>query len=146
LSRSGPSVAAAAPPTSGPRTGIPVTGSKVVLYRPATADAGPPLIVNPGDTVTLDGSASVGTISLWQWDLNGDGVWDLTGEKPTVTYDYLTGTLGLAGGPHEVTLRASSPYTDNQSTTLLTIVPEPATLVLLAAGAGVTLAVRRRRR
>lgn len=121
-----------------------VTGTKVVLYRPATADAGAEVTIDIGQTKPFDGSATVGTVGTFEWDVTGDGVADFTGEKPDVSYSALR-ALGLVpGNSYTVTLTTVSPYTTSTDTTTLNLLPEPATMVLLAIGAGLTL-VRRRR-
>lgn len=119
------------------------TGSEITLYRPAAADAGDGLSVGPGGSAILDGSRSVGTIDSWEWDLNGDGLADVTGETSAITYDYLATTLGLGQGDHTVTLRTTSPYTTSADTMVLTVLPEPGTCALLALGG---LALHRARR
>ena len=46
--------------------------------------------------LSLDGSMSYdsdGDTLTFRWDLNSDGLWDLTGQSPTVSWDDLTGSL-----------------------------------------------------
>lgn len=99
--------------------------------------------------VTLDGSGSTdsdGTIVSWEWDLDGDSVTDFTGE----TVDVSRSDLGLLGWTDYQTREITLTVTDNggltdDDTTNLTMIPEPATLVLLGCG-GVLVAMRTRRR
>ena len=133
------------------KTGMILTGEKIVLYRPA-APAGQGFTINPGESKTFDGSASVGSVNQYSWDFNGDGIFEVLDSLiPTagVTFDYLTGTLGLAAGDHLATLRTSYLYGTeviNGATVPVgfTILPEPATLALLGIGGLITL-IRRRR-
>ena len=78
----------------------------------------PPLVgftVSPADRrinqpVTFDASSSFdpdGRIAKYEWDFNGDGLFDSTTTEPTVTYTYAT------SGSKSVTVRA----TDNEGAT-----------------------------
>jgi len=78
----------------------------------------PPLVgftVSPADLrinqpVTFDASSSFdpdGRIAKYEWDFNGDGLFDSTTTEPTVTYTYAT------SGSKSVTVRA----TDNEGAT-----------------------------
>jgi len=53
------------------------------------ADAGGPYYGNVSEPITLDGSGSYdpdGYISTWKWDINNDGVWDVSGQYATVSF------------------------------------------------------------
>ena len=48
-----------------------------------------------GQPITFDGSASLepgGTIVRYEWDFDGDGVYDASSASPTATYTYLPGS------------------------------------------------------
>ncbi len=70
--------------------------------RPVASIAASPAQPHAGDTVTLDGSASHyanGTITKYEWDLNGDGTYETnTGTTPKTTTSFATPgtyTVGL---------------------------------------------------
>jgi hypothetical protein len=116
----------------------------VTLYRPADAEAGANITIGEGESKTLDGSASIGTISTWTWDIFKGGVWVPfgTGETLGITF----AGLGLPEGDYLVQLTTNSAFTSDTDTMTLHVdaVPEPATMALLALG-GITALVRRRR-
>jgi hypothetical protein len=62
----------------------------IFTAQPPKANAGGPYRGSVGKAVTLDGSASTDNVSiaLYEWDLNGDGVFDLSVASPTATYAY----------------------------------------------------------
>jgi autotransporter-associated beta strand protein len=65
-----------------------------------------------GGSLTLDGSGSLASdgssISLYEWDLNNDGTYDLTGASPAaISYATLTGTYGMIGGDNTIRLRVT---------------------------------------
>lgn len=110
------------------------------------------------DPLTLDGSASTGSINWWAWDFDGDGDYDLegVGEVVDVTYDMLKGLVDanvtegeewpdgvMKTATMTVGWSASDPVNMDTTTFNLTLVPEPATVALLAVGL-VTL-IRRRK-
>jgi len=70
-----------------------------VLDRIPTANAGGSYAVNEGQTIQLNGSATVpfGQLASASWDLNGDGVFDdATGLTPTVSFPKsFDGMIGL---------------------------------------------------
>jgi len=91
-----------------------------------TADAGGPYVLNEGDVLLLDASASfdpdLGDVLTYSWDLNGDAVFgDATGVAPSVTWAELL-ALGIDDGPQSfnVTVRVDDGAggTDDASTTL----------------------------
>ena len=111
-----------------------------ILTPPPYADADGPYSVDLGGSVVLDGSGSYpssgsGWITDYKWDLNDDSNDDVFGVNPEVTYDYLVNNLGMALGAHTIGLSV----TDDTSWTVfdtaeLTIVPEPASMLLLLVG------------
>lgn len=93
------------------------------------ANAGGVYVINEGDSLTLDASASTdvddGLAGLtFRWDVDGDGDFDegVTGVNPTLTLAQLD-ALGLADGPHTntVTVEASDGTNVDTATTTLTI-------------------------
>jgi LPXTG-site transpeptidase (sortase) family protein len=60
-----------------------------VQNLPPTADASGPYLVDEGSSVTLDGSGSTDPegdpLALYEWDLDIDGVYDISSTNPTVT-------------------------------------------------------------
>jgi hypothetical protein len=76
----------------------PVTGLELVLQCPQapSAEAGGPYTVPWGAELTLDGSGSSDpddTIASYEWDLDGDGLYDdASGATPTTTF-HQTGPL-----------------------------------------------------
>ncbi len=90
------------------------------------ADAGPDQTVSDGDgdgveSVTLDGSGSYdpdGAIASYEWDIDGDGVTDLTGDIVTDTF---------AVGTHTITLSVTdSDGLTDQDDVLVTVNPNQA--------------------
>ena len=152
--------------TPNPDQGELLGGEKVILYVASQAEmpaGGPAFEVKPendaGNPVILDGSAATGSINWWGWDFDGDGDYDLqgVGEVAEVTYDMLKGlddatvTMGEEwpdGMTKPATLTVGWSNSDPINTDVvgfdLTIIPEPATIALLVAGALVTRLRRRR--
>ncbi len=128
------------------------SGDKVVLGIASTAHGpgGGPVELGPGGgDVVLDGSASTGSINWWAWDFDGDGNPEIEGigeSNPTISYALLSG-MDIADGAYTATMTvgwsASDPVNTSTTTFGLTLVPEPATVALLAVGL-VTL-IRRRK-
>ena len=122
----------------------PISGWPFPPYLDADADG--PYQIRPGEQITLDGSGSCGDqpIDSWLWDLDDDGDFDdASGEQVAVSYDYLVNGLGLGLGEHTIWLHIGTEWGEDWDTASLEIIPEPATLGLLAAGAWLVL--RRRR-
>jgi len=113
------------------------------------AQAGGPYTISPGVGLSLDASGSLdegATITSYRWDLNEDGVFETdAGSQPShqVDYGYLE-SLGLGVGSYYISLQETDSlgYVDTVYTPL-EVLPEPATLSLLALGG---LAAMRRRR
>ncbi|RKQ90613.1 hypothetical protein C8N24_0425 [Solirubrobacter pauli] len=72
--------------------------------RAPTANAGGPYTIDESSPLTLDGSGTDadGDALSFQWDVDGDGTYDVSGATPTVTVAQLR-ALGLADGPRTVT-------------------------------------------
>jgi hypothetical protein len=90
-----------------------------------------------------------GLITALKWDFNLDNVTDATGSSPSVSYSYLTQTLGLSVGQHVISLRAEDNENDfayDFANLNVLAVPEPATVTLLASACLAGAALRRRRR
>jgi len=72
-----------------------------VCNQPPVADAGGPYSGYVGAPITFDASASNdpdGTIVLYEWDWDGNGIYDDSTTDPTIAhtwYDSYTGTVGL---------------------------------------------------
>ncbi len=90
--------------------------------------------------MTLDGSASSDvdipfgdSLVSYEWDLDGDGVYDLSGSSPTVVLSATTlGSMGV--GLHEVTLRVTDEVgaVDTDSSYLRILAGPPSTITLNA--------------
>ena len=80
----------------------------VVSNQPPAASAGGPYVINEGDALTLDGSASSdpdGDPLSYSWDVNGDGTFgDATGTAPTLSWQQLQ-ALGILDGPSSFAVR-----------------------------------------
>jgi hypothetical protein len=75
-----------------------------------------PYVAQVGDTIGLDAEASYspeGPIVSWEWDFEGDGVWDQTTSTGRVSHRYATVFDGVAGvrvtGPDGLTSLGSTP-------------------------------------
>ena len=112
--------------------------------------------VAPGGSVLLTSNVQpscdpFGPVA-WRWDLDGDGLFDdAVGEQLALTYDRLTGPLGLSPGEHTVWMEVSGGCNATQryqtQITILTpapVIPEPMTAGLLGLGS-LSLVLRRRR-
>jgi len=140
------------PPPDDITDGDLLAGPPIILYivSAAAAPAGAGGVVAPGGPpLVLDGMASTGSINWWGWDFDGDGTYEIEGVGEgvvEVTYEELK-AMGLADGPHLAAMTvgwsASDPINTSTAEFTLTLVPEPATVALLAVGL-VTL-IRRRK-
>ncbi len=89
------------------------------------ANAGGTYVAGTGQSVALNATASTGgagsygsfAITSYQWDLNNDGVYDLTGSQPSVTWLDLHSTYGLPFGSDTVGLKITSINELNQTLT-----------------------------
>ena len=89
------------------------------------ANAGGPYVVTPSSPLQLDGSGSLPSegqsITLYEWDLNNDDTFDITGETPAaISFSDLQSIYGLALGNNTIQLRVtdSSAATDTATTTI----------------------------
>ncbi|MHB8728667.1 MAG: carboxypeptidase-like regulatory domain-containing protein [Sulfuricaulis sp.] len=64
---------------------IDAVGGMVCDVKP-TANAGPDIVGLTGQVIQFNGSASQGNILTYGWDINGDGVIDLTGPSPSYVF------------------------------------------------------------
>ncbi|SPD72924.1 hypothetical protein PITCH_A1590006 [uncultured Desulfobacterium sp.] len=122
--------------------------SKTLFVKPPVADAGPDRVYGVDWELTLDGSGSYHTdpfrsIVRYEWDVDGDGVFDYTGATPTVKHTYHD------LGTYTVTLRVTDdniPPKYDTDTAIITIAvpPHPPIAVpggpyVATAGVGETL-------
>lgn len=104
-----------------------------------------PATILPGQSLSIDASGE-GLGVNFLWDLDGDGEYDdAAGPAPTLTYEYLTQILGLGNGRHNISVQVEygDGNVDRFDMDVDVVVPEPATLMLLAVGGAALL--RRRR-
>jgi len=133
------------------RWGFRVVRLPAFISQPPVPDADGPYTIGEGNWLVLDASALLDPqgdyIVSYEWDLDGDGVFETGADEDgmcLLSYAEL-GLLGLdVGGPYDIHLKVTD--TEGLSGTAdsqLTIVPEPATLSLLAL-ASLALIWRRR--
>jgi len=134
------------------------TGSLSITNWSVSGNDGTPVAVAGGPYTVLfngntnlagsTGTGSYGNVTTWAWDLDNDTQYDdATGQTPNLTYAHLVNDLGL---PVNVPLPIGLKVTNDVSLTStaagsLTIMPEPATLVLMGAGLAGLLLRRRHR-
>ncbi len=99
----------------------------VILASPIADSGGPYDVMVPDGSLDLIGSGSLPadgeTITLYEWDVDGDGDFDemITGETPAnIDYATLTGTHGMVSGPNTINLRVTDSGM-NTSTTAGTV-------------------------
>ena len=109
--------------------------------QPPVADADGPYRILVGEGLSLDGSGSEGSIDSYDWVVNDKTAG--TGEFLDLTWLDLCALEVCGNGDYDVMLTVTGPAGEDSDTTTLTVVPEPATLALVAGG---LLALRRRRR
>jgi PKD repeat protein len=66
----------------------------IIGNHPPIANAGGPYTVDEGSTVTLDGSGSSdpdGDPLIYEWDVEGDGVFDISSSSPSLSVTYPDG-------------------------------------------------------
>jgi PKD domain len=88
--------------------------------QPPVADAGGPYTVDWGEILTLDGSGSTdpdGNITVYEWDLNSDGIYDVTGVTTTTSFTQI--------GDHPVTLRVTDAGGLSATDTAIVTVTDP---------------------
>ena len=101
--------------------------SQTLFVTPPVADAGPNRVYGVDWALTLDGAGSYHTdpfrsIVLYEWDVNGDGIFDYTSTSPTVSHTYHD------LGTYEVTLRVTDdniPAKYDTDTAIITIAVPP---------------------
>jgi hypothetical protein len=107
--------------------GVEIETSTLTITRsasPPVAEAAGPYIVEEGSVITFDGSASYdpdGTIDLYEWDLDGDSIFDTSSAFPTATYtwyDDYSGNVNL-----RVTDSDGMTSTDGATVTVLNVAP-----------------------
>ena len=100
--------------------------------NPPVADADGPYSGKMGEVITLDGSGSYdpdGNPLSYEWDVNGDGKYEYTGETVSVRY--------YATGNYTITLKVSDgQYSDTDTTYVVISSPDPANQLPVADADG----------
>lgn len=94
------------PAPSGQGTGAPVQVTTIPLGRNNGVEAKLPIngyFAAPGMEITFDASSSIGAVSKYEWDLDGDGTYDASTAEPVLKHTYTTEFEG------EMILRVSNP-------------------------------------
>ena len=110
--------------------------SKTLFVKPPVADAGPDRVYGVDWELTLDGSGSYHTdpfrsIVRYEWDVDGDGVYDYSGTSPTITHTYHE--LGTFAATLKVTDDNIPPKYDTD-TAVITIAVPPHPPIALPGG------------
>lgn len=118
-----------------------------------TADPGGPYFLPLGQMLTLDGSGSTDpdeaagdSVVAWEWDIGGDGTWELVGSIASVDFATLESYVGVLSetDTFDVHLLVTDSFgAQSLAVGQVTIVPEPTTICLLGLGG---LALRRKKR
>ena len=98
----------------------------VTLANPVANAGGPYTVAIPSGSLTLDASGSLpsdgSSLSLYEWDLNNNGTYDLTGVTPaSILYADLTTIHGMIEGPNTVKLRVTDATTAAKATATTTV-------------------------
>ncbi|MBD3209161.1 PKD domain-containing protein [Candidatus Woesearchaeota archaeon] len=95
-----------------------------------------PVVPETNESVTFNANASTdndGSIVLYEWDFDGDGVWDATGVAVTIAY--------AAPGAYDVTLRVTDDNGAQDTETKEVAVVKPSALPVAEAGPDLTVYV-----
>jgi parallel beta-helix repeat protein len=100
-----------------------------ITYLPPTANPGGPYSSIEGQAITLDGSGSSGSVMLYEWDIDNDGIYEYSSSSPTQSHTYAqqgTYTIKLRvidniGATNEATTTAN--ITDTSPTAAFTGTP-----------------------
>ena len=112
-------------------TGSDVSALVVTTSAPyVRAEVGGPYRINPNEMLSLDASASYSNcgIDSFFWKIAGKDV------DSILSFDTLTRDLGLSAGIYQVELEAIAGGATDYAYTTIEIVPEPASLLLVALG------------
>ena len=96
------------------------------------------VVVGTG-SLSLNGSGSLpsdgSSISLYQWDLNNDATYDVTGATPdAISYATLTGTWGMTLGNNTVGLRVTDGTSQTAIASTIVTLTQPTTTFTAASG------------
>lgn len=141
------------PPEGTGKAGNFETGTKIVLYiaSAANASANNGAEVNEGEVLLLDGTASTGSVNWWGWDFDQNGTYEVESADGTgeISFDdlfALYGDYGTYMATMAVGWAQSDRINESEAPFELTLVPEPATLGLIAVGFVLSVVGRVRRR